>query len=306
MKKEELVSLMKKKPYLLRMGKGSLSKRFHCSKEDILEAKKAVYNEGVGHKLPKILIFDIETAPMRAYVWSRWNQNISLDATISEWYMLAWSAKWLYSNDVMGEVLTSEEAISEDDNRIVKILWNLIDEADIVIAHNGKKADIPWINTRFILNGLNPPSPYYIIDTCDIAKKQFGFSSNKLDALAGYFGIPHKLKTDFQLWKDCVDGDEKALYYMLEYNKMDTKILEEVYLKLRPWIKGHPNCGNMVDSEIPGCSACGSDKLEELVGQYYYTTIAKYKLYRCKDCGAITRGRENLNRGINKVTNIGR
>ena len=306
MKKEELISLMKKKPQLLKMGKGSLSKRFRCSKEDILIAKKAVYEDNIGRRLPKILIFDIETAPMRDYVWSRWNQNISLDATISEWYMLAWSAKWLYSNDVMGEVLTSEEAISEDDNRIVKILWNLIDEADIVIAHNGKKADIPWINTRFILNGLNPPSPYYIIDTCDIAKKQFGFSSNKLDALAGYFGIPHKLKTDFQLWKDCVDGDEKALGYMLEYNKMDTKILEEVYLRLRPWIKGHPNCGNMIDSEIPVCSACGSEDLEELVGQYYYTTIAKYKLYRCKECGAITRGRENLNKGINKVTNIGR
>ena len=48
------------------------------------------------NKFPKILLFDVETAPMRAYVWGRWKQNISLNETISEWYMLCWSAKWLY------------------------------------------------------------------------------------------------------------------------------------------------------------------------------------------------------------------
>ena len=81
---------------------------------------------------PKILLFDVETAPMRAYVWGRWKQNISLNETISEWYMLCWSAKWLYSNTVMHDKLTSVEAINQNDKRIVTNLWKLIDEADIV------------------------------------------------------------------------------------------------------------------------------------------------------------------------------
>ena len=87
------------------------------------------------NKFPKILLFDVETAPMRAYVWGRWKQNISLNETISEWYILCWSAKWLYSNTIMYDKLTSEEAINQNDKRIVTNLWKLVDEADIVIAY---------------------------------------------------------------------------------------------------------------------------------------------------------------------------
>ena len=251
------------------------------------------------NKFPKILLFDVETAPMRAYVWGRWKQNISLNETISEWYILCWSAKWLYSNTIMYDKLTSEEAINQNDKRIVTNLWKLVDEADIVIAYNGKKADIPWMNTRFIINGLKPPSPYYIIDPCEVARKNFSFSSNKLDALAGYFGIPHKMDTDFTLWDKSVRGDEEALSYMSNYCNKDVLILEEVYLRLRPYIKSHPNIGNFIESTIPTCATCGSNTVEEIKDRYYVTPAGKYNLYRCKKCGAISRGRINLNKKVN-------
>lgn len=151
---------------------------------------------------PKILIFDIETSPLKAYVWNLWKQNVHLDHILNEWFMICWSAKWLYSNEILGDVLTPEEAIEENDKRVCQSLWNLINEADIVVAHNGNRFDIPRMNARFIINGLNPTKPYYSVDTCLVAKKQFGFSSNKLDALATYFGFKHKLDTDFSLWKN--------------------------------------------------------------------------------------------------------
>jgi hypothetical protein len=202
--------------------------------------------------------------------------------------------------------LTSEEAINEDDSRIIKNLWKLINEADIVIAHNAKQADVKWMNSRFILCGLAPPKPYHIIDTLEVAKKNFGFSSNKLDALAGYFGIEHKLETNFKLWKDARNGDEDSLKYMEFYNKMDVEILEQVYIVLRPWIKNHPNCGNLLSSTEPLCSICSSKKLELIPDKYYYTSIGKYELYRCKDCGSISRGRVNLNKGVNNIVAVGR
>ena len=298
----EMIELMRSKPYTLKMGAGKLSKMYDTTPDIVNTARKEVRSESIelrqeisDKKMPKILIFDTETAPMRAYVWKRWKENISLDQTISEWFILAWSAKWLYSGEILGDHLTGEEALAEDDSRLVKGLWDLVNEADIVVAHNGRKADVPWMNSRFIINGMKPPKPYFLVDTLDVVKKQFGFSSNKLDALAGYFNIPHKLETSFDLWKRCMEGDDEALEYMGEYNKKDTAILELVYLKLRPWIKAHPNVGNYIDNDYAVCSACGSDSLEELTGQYYYTSVCKYKLYRCKDCGAIVRGRENLN-----------
>lgn len=293
----DLIALMEKRPYMRKQGVGYLSKTYRSSIADIRKAKDVVFGKSpyTAHRLPKILIFDTETAPMRAYVWRRWKQNISLDQTISEWFMLAWSAKWLYSAETMGENLTSTEAKAEDDSRIVRSLWKLIDEADIVVAYNGKRADVPWCNARFIVNGMMPPKPYFLVDPLITAKHQFGFSSNKLDALAGYFDIPHKMDTDFDLWRRCMEGDQEALDYMGEYNKKDTEILELVYLRMRPWIKGHPNVNNYIESPVPVCAICGSENLELLPDQYYFTSVCKYELFRCKDCGAVVRGRKNLN-----------
>lgn len=304
---EEVIKIMKNKPYLLNMGKGTLSKRLHCSSNIILEAKRICRTESkntTNSTEPKILLFDVETAPMRAFVWRRWKQNISLDQTISEWFMICWSAKWLNSEEVFSGTLTSKEILEENDYRIVKKLWDLINEADIVIAYNGKHADIKWMNTRFIIHNMPPTKPYFVVDPCDVAKKSFGFSSNKLDALAGYFNIDHKIKTDFQLWKDCLDGREEALNYMEEYNKLDVIILEKVYLKMRPWIVGHPNLANIKSSSRPICSYCGSENLEEL-DNHYYTNVGKYNLYRCKDCNGLSRSRKSLNKNI-KLISVGK
>lgn len=238
---------------------------------------------------PKVLIFDIETAPMIGYVWGRWNQNIALDQTVSEWFMICWSAKWLYTTDIMGDVLTPEEAKAQDDSRIVKHLWELVNEADIVIAYNGLKFDVPRMNTRFLACGLQPPKPYIVIDPIKTMKSRFALSSNKLDSLAILFGIDVKLHTDFELWKNCMYGDTEALSYMLKYNKKDVDILEEVYIRLRPWIVNHPNISNIMDKDI--CPFCGYEKDGIELDGFYYTGVNYYKLYRCPECGAVYRSR---------------
>lgn len=298
MKLDEIVDLFRKKPYHLDMGKGLLSRRFHTTPETIMRAKAIVR----GARIPKILIFDIETAPMRAYVWRMWKENIAPCQVISDWFMIAWSAKWLYAGEVMGDVLTSKEAVAEDDSRIVKSLWKLIDAADIVVSHNGDRFDIPRMNARFIIHDLYPPKPYFSVDTCQTARRQFGFSSNRLDSLADYFGFDHKLDTDFSLWQKCLEGDSEALGYMSEYNKRDVTLLEEVYLKLRPWIRNHPNISNILQ-DMNVCTVCGSYRLEKIEGEYY-TGVNRYELYRCKDCGAVIRGRKALPSVVGHVNNM--
>lgn len=285
-------------------GAGLLAALTHSNREDVLEARKIYRNilQKQSIKLPKILIFDIETAPMKTYVWKMWKENISIDQLINDWFVICWSAKWLYSNEVMGDCITSKEILQENDERIVKTLWKLFDDADIVIAHNALQFDVPKMNARFVKYGLNPPSPYKVIDTLQVAKQQFRFSSNKLDALAVYFGYPRKLDTDFELWKLCLEGKQSALDYMFKYNKYDVQLLEEVYLKLLPWIKNHPNINNYIMSDMPICSNCGHDEVILMPNKYYYTQINKYPIYRCKKCGAISRGRKSINNKATKVT----
>lgn len=272
----------------------------------VLGKFKFSYSDGISAKAApvlqspaRILIVDIETAPIKAYVWRLWKQDVFIDQIISDWFMLSWSAKFLGEDEVYYNGLEPDEVANEDDGRIVKNLWLLLDSADILVAHNGNQFDIPKMNSRFVVNGLKPPSPYKQIDTKVIAKNQFGFSSNKLEALARTFGLEGKFDTDFDLWKRCLEGDVDAMAYMVEYNCKDVLVLEEVYLKLRPYAKGHPNLDLYVDDDTPSCPHCGSKHIHKMENKFFFTQSVKYETFRCTDCGAISRAKQGL-KYINK------
>ncbi len=238
--------------------------------------------------LPKILLFDIETTPMPVWVWDFGKQyvpptNLVRDENNKQrvWHVLSWAAKWLYDDNVISDIVTPEESVNRDDSRVLKSIWELLDEADIVIAHNGDRFDLRKLNARFILNDMPPPSPYKSIDTLKIARKEFAFSSNKQDFLTKTFGLAEKLKTDFQLWIDCMNGDKKALDNMLNYNERDVVGLEQVYLKLRPYIKNHPNLGVLMDENV--CPSCGSKSIKAS-NATYFTSSNEFPVYRCGGC----------------------
>lgn len=247
----------------------------------------------------KILIFDIETSPLLANVWGVWQQNIghNLDMLHSDWFMLTWSAKWLGEDKIYSAKITPEEVVVEDDKRIVKSLWSLIDEADIIIAHNAIKFDVKRMNTRFLTHGLPKPSPYKIIDTLQAVKKEFSISSNKLDYLGTFLKLGEKMDTGgFKLWKGVMQGEQESIDKMSAYNDQDVILLEKVYMKMRGWIK-HPSNVNMYMINEDGkhkCGTCGSDDLEWGKTNPYYTSVNAYETCRCGNCGTISRGRKTI------------
>ena len=273
--------------FALQYGIAKASKKFGVTTSTVERYKRA-YNKKT---LPKILIFDIENAAVSAYVWNTqvWKAFVGHDQIEKDWFMLTWSAKWLYDNEITHDLLTPSEAKKGDDSRLVKNLWELFEEADIIVAHNAHKFDAPMANTRFIMNGLPPVSPYQIIDTLQIARKNFRFTHNKLEYLARLFGFGSKDKTEFQLWVDCMKGDPKALKRMSDYNDQDVLLLEEVYLKLRPWMKSHPNLNNFTEDGV--CSYCGSKEL--LAKGTYRTAVNEYQTYQCQECKGYTRESKN-------------
>ena len=86
----------------------------------------------------KIGTLDIETAQMQVKVWSlrQYGGYIAHHRIVKDWFVICWSAKWLYSNEVISECVTSKESKKRNDKRIMKQLWKFLDEADIVIGHN--------------------------------------------------------------------------------------------------------------------------------------------------------------------------
>lgn len=270
-----------------------------------LQDEELDYAEDVGCK---ILLIDIETAPTRSYSWRRWKQNISQDMVIAEGFVLTWAAKWLNEDAIATDALSIENLANEDDHDICLSIWELINQADIVIGHNGRRFDLPILNSRFVYHGFVPPSSYKIVDTLDIAKKYFGFPSNSLDSLSSYLNIGRKIDTGgFQLWVDCLAGDEEAWEKMIDYNIHDVDLLESVYLKLRAWDKSHPNVTLYSPSADLACPCCGS-KAMSLTGTDVFTGVSRFPEYRCDDCGKLSRGRKNKfpkERMENILVNIG-
>lgn len=241
----------------------------------------------------KVLLFDLETAPLIGYMWSKWQKGIHDDMIISDWFVFSWAAKWLFEDEVLSDRLTQEELNNKDDKRIVKNLWELIDEAEVIIAHNLKKFDEKKIKTRFLQYDMNPPSPYQTIDTLLHARKNFSITSNRLDYIADrFFSIEGKMETPRGLWWKCMEGDYESLILMDDYCKQDVRVLEDVYLHLRPWISPHPNLALLSMSNNGGCPACLSEE-REYTKTNYNTYVNSYLSYRCKDCGHIYRERKS-------------
>jgi hypothetical protein len=240
----------------------------------------------VGAEL-KILHLDIETSPILSYTWDIWNQNIGLNQIFRDWYIITWAASWEGEKKVIGRMLPDFDLYNQDphnDKELMASLWPLMDEADILVAHNGDKFDMPKINARFLYHGMLPPSPSKTIDTLKSAKKYFKFTSNRIDYINKFLGFGGKVDTGgMQLWLDCLNGDMKAWRRMLKYNKRDVVTLKETYNKLRPYIKNHPN----IHSPLGGCPACG--ELNLVRKGYTYTPTNKYQKFVCKSCGKWSR-----------------
>jgi hypothetical protein len=238
----------------------------------------------------KILLYDIETSPSMGYYFELYREG-NIVWNEKSWYMLSFAYKWLgeeKTNVVSLPMFKSYSKNREDDKELVAELWKLFDEADVVIAHNGNSFDQKKTNARFIYHNMQPPSPYKEIDTKLVAKRYFKFDSNKLTDLGKYLGLGQKLSTGgFELWQKCMAGDPDAWKLMCKYNKQDVVLLEQVYLKLRPWMTNHPNM-NIISGAIHNCPNCNSSDIQ---GRgFTYTRVSKRQRYWCKSCGAWSSG----------------
>jgi hypothetical protein len=285
----------------LKVGKSTVSDYLRKYYKDLYkEAEPIVYSIP---KTARILLFDLETAPTTAYIWGRFDQTVAQKQVVKEGYILTYSAKWLGEDTIISNRITTQY----DDSGLVKELAELFDQADIVVAHNAIRFDVPLLKTRMIALGLQPPLPSKIVDTLRIAKAEFRFPSNSLDNIAAYLGLPRKMShSGFELWTRCMAMEDEAFEEMLEYNVQDVVVLEQLYLRLRHWSKTHPNIALLEPSGVARCVCCGSTDLKN-VNKLFHTTTASYEMVSCGDCGKVNRKRKNVSvHGKELLTNTGK
>jgi RNase_H superfamily len=239
----------------------------------------------------KLLTVDIETTPNLAHVWQLWGQqHIGLNQLMESSELLCAAYKWHHQAETYFIVGPSYRDIVEDvsaDNVVdggLKDLYFAVSEADAVITYNGKKFDMPRLNSAFIENGFDVPAPYQQIDLYQTVKRVFGWPSMKLDYVAGKLLGENKVKHEgHDLWVKCMAGDPEAWARMREYNMQDVVITEKLYDKLLPWIPNHPNV--LLYDENPGvlgCPYCGSGRVHRRGERQLSTGL--YERYQCQDC----------------------
>ena len=244
--------------------------------------------------MAKILLYDIETSPNLGAYFQLYREG-NIVWTTKHWYMLSFAYKWLGEKSVKVKSLIDYEMYKknpENDYMLVKDLWELFNEADIVVAHNGVAFDTKKTYARFIHHKFPPPSPVKEIDTKLIAKKHFKFDSNKLDDLGDYLGIGRKIQTGgFVLWRDCLNGNLKAWEKMKKYNRGDVELLEKIYLAFRPYIANHHNVA-LINGLLKACPRCGSINIKR--NGYTYTRVSKNQRYYCFDCKSYSTSANSL------------
>lgn len=242
----------------------------------------------------KILLYDIETSYTVGAVWGLYEQNVA--QVLQEPYIISFAWKWLgeKTTHVMSirDFPTSYKKDKTSDKLLVGEMWKLFNAADVIVAHNGNSFDQKWTYARMAVHGMTPPSPSKYIDTKLVAKSKFRFNSNSLNNLGLYFNLGAKLNTGgIGLWVDCIEHDKpEAWKKMMEYNKQDVILLEKVYLRMLPWISGHPNRG-LMEGKIEACPNCGKTSLQKR--GYSYTRTCKYQRFQCTDCGAWSSARKS-------------
>jgi DNA polymerase III alpha subunit (gram-positive type) len=223
-------------------------------------------------------------------------QYVGWKQIVENQYILGWAAKWLFSAEHKSDIVTPKEAKARDDRRVVESVYALMKQADFVITHNGDAFDIKMLNWFFIKYNLPPNNVYRSIDTIKEYKKVCRPPSYALDFLAQELGYSGKIHTDITLWDDCEAGKKRALKKMNEYNVNDVYITEDIYLRIRGWMKTHPRFDLYIDMyrdiekgeyTCPRCLVAVDD--------FHFSRIWRspagyaYRSGNCPHCGAVLR-----------------
>lgn len=245
---------------------------------------------------PKLGLIDIETAPLDANVWGLFDQTVGLNQIRTEWSILSYTLKPL-GGPRSSIVYSDTSGSPRDDSAIAAELWHIMNDYDFLIAQNGKRFDMRKIRARLIMHDFPPHSPVTCIDTMLMARQVAAFTSNKLEWLSTYLSKVkkrnHKDFPGFELWTQCLEDNPKAWRSMRLYNIDDVLSMEEVYLRLRPWVSGHPNLAIYSEESVLACPRCASTDVVQ--DGFKYTNVSKYKRYRCNSCGGWSHDRYTVN-----------
>ena len=230
---------------------------------------------------PKRLFYDIETSYNIVKSW-RVGYNLSLqpEDIIKERAIITIAYKWEGEEDVT--VLSWDKGC---DKKIIEDFVKVMSEADEMVGHNLDRYDTKFIMGRALKHGIPALPKYQSTDTLKLAKKHFMLNSNKLDYIAQYLGLGHKVRhRGMSMWDDIIQRNcPKAMDEMVEYNIQDVILTEKVFNKLTEYSLPKVNHASKQTGDKHTCPQCGSTDAT-LQKTYVASSGTKTRLMSCNSC----------------------
>lgn len=237
--------------------------------------------------LNKILIYDIETTRVKAWVWWSGKQFVSGDSLIDEPKIITIAYKWLGEDDIT--VLTWDEKSS--DKQLLEKFLKVYNSADMVIGQNNDRFDNRWVNARAMKYGLDVNTFVRSFDIMRETKRLFRLPSYSMKYITNYLGIQTKLEHEgIKMWEKIQTGtpeeQKEYLQKMVEYNRQDIVATEDMYLTLRKYMGHKTHFGVLNGQERFTCPNCGGKNVS-----LDKTTVTPagtvQRIMKCNDDGVV-------------------
>lgn len=230
------MSKNKKKPTVLR-----------CVHRHTIEEHPRCFSEGlVKHEF----VDDKDYAKITGQPWYRFPGyrvgyfDIETDGLQADFgTVLSWYIKEKGSDTFEYDVITKAELFKgEQDVRIVKSFVDAMRRYNILIGYFSDGFDMPYMRAKALHYGIEFPGYGDLLhwDLYYTVRSKLKISRKSLDNACDYLGIHGKTPVSKDMWRAAKYGDVTALSYVLEHNKQDVIILEQLHNKLestRKWTR---------------------------------------------------------------------
>jgi DNA polymerase III epsilon subunit-like protein len=124
------------------------------------------------------------------------------------------------------------------DKKLVREAKEALEKYTVLVAHNGKRFDLPFLNTRLLYWGHPPLEKRHHVDTYLQLKYKLRIGSKSQASLISFLELPEqKLHLSPSTWRNALD-DKKAMERLIERNISDCIGLQQLYDKTKHLIRG--------------------------------------------------------------------
>lgn len=233
----------------------------------------------------KILLMDLELTFAIYYAYpSKREQYLSDRNIVHDQFCTCAAWKWHHEISTYAVKITDDKKQFKKDfrnDRIIAVkLHELMESADVIVAHNGDNFDLKHANTLFRKHGLGPIPKRKSIDTLKVARKYFSFPGNSLDSLSKRFGSIGKNQKPN--WHKMTDGDAAEINIAATYCKNDVRELEVIFNEMKPYMERFPSLRKRTERPTE-CECCGSKRIHSKGTDF--DGIKLYHRFKCIECG---------------------